>query len=167
MKTQIRLSMVMLGLTASAACLAGDFEDYARVISVSPQIEQINRPRQQCWVEQAQVQQPRSQRSAGGAIIGGLAGGLLGSQIGGGNGRLAATAVGAVTGAMVGDRLENDNGAVASEQPVRHCRTVDQWESRTSGYAVTYEYGGRTYTSVLPYDPGNRIPVRVSIVPKI
>lgn len=156
---------------ASVLCLgtigavhAADFDDYGRVLSVTPQVEQYNQPRQECRTEYVPVQ---PQRSAGGAIIGGIAGGLLGNQIGGGNGRTAATAVGAITGAIVGDRVDNNgyNGN-STEQAVRQCRTVDNWESRTSGYAVTYEYQGRSYTSVMPYDPGNRIKLRVSISPR-
>lgn len=40
----------------------------------------------------------------GGAVIGGLAGGLLGAQIGSGSGRTAATAIGAGTGAVIGSQ---------------------------------------------------------------
>jgi outer membrane lipoprotein SlyB len=45
-----------------------------------------------------------AQPNYGGAIIGGLAGGLLGAQIGSGSGRIAATAVGAGTGAVIGSQ---------------------------------------------------------------
>ncbi|MBI1889375.1 MAG: glycine zipper 2TM domain-containing protein [Burkholderiales bacterium] len=167
MKIQTKFAVSVFTFAVSFIAQAADFEDYARVISVTPQVEQVNRPRQQCWMEQAQVQPRQQQRGSGGAILGGLAGGLIGSQVGGGNGRLAATAVGAMAGAMVGDRVENDNVAVASEQPVRRCQTVDHWETRSNGYAVTYEYRGHTYNTVVPYDPGNRMPVRVSVTPRM
>jgi uncharacterized protein YcfJ len=168
MKTQIKTIILAVGFAVSAAAssaYAADFDDFARVVSVAPQVEQANQPRQQCWTEQVQVQQ-RPQRSAGGAILGGLAGGLLGSQVGGGNGRIAAAAVGAMTGAVVGDRLDNDGNPVVAEQPVQRCRTVDHWESRNNGYAVTYEYRGHTYTSIMPYEPGERMKVHVSVVPR-
>jgi uncharacterized protein YcfJ len=103
----------------------------------------------------------------GGSIIGGIAGGILGNQVGGGNGRTAATAAGAIVGAITGDRMENNNNNVVTQQPVQHCRTVDNWQTRTNGYAVTYEYQGRTYTSIMPYDPGGRVRLRVSIAPRI
>lgn len=146
--------------TASAA----DFDDTARVISVAPQIEQFNQPRQECQTNYVQEQQ-RSSRGFGGSILGGLVGGLLGNQVGGGNGRTAATAVGAITGAIVGDRVENRDGNVV-ERPVQQCRRVDHWESRNNGFAVTYEYHGRSYTSVMPYDPGERIRLHVSLSPR-
>jgi hypothetical protein len=31
---------------------------------------------------------------------------------------------------------------------------------------VTYEYHGRMYSTVMPYDPGERMRVRVSVVPR-
>ena len=48
---------------------------------------------------------------------------------------------------------------------MRQCRTVDAWESRTTGYDVTYDYRGRNYTSFMPRDPGQRVRLRVSVEP--
>jgi uncharacterized protein YcfJ len=155
---------------------AADFEDYARVTNVSPQVEQINVPRQDCRTEYENTTRypaREPERSAGGAIIGGIAGGLLGSQVGGGNGKIAAAAVGALTGAIVGDRVDNNNNgnnynnqAVTESRPVRICRNIDNWETRTTGYAVTYEYHNRSYTSIMPYDPGSRLKLHVSLTPR-
>jgi uncharacterized protein YcfJ len=87
-----------------SAAQATDFDDYARVIGVIPQIEHIDHPRQECHTEY--VQEQRQSRGVGGSLLGCLAVGLLGNQVGGGSGRTAATAVGAITGAIVGDRME-------------------------------------------------------------
>jgi uncharacterized protein YcfJ len=46
----------------------------------------------------------------GGAMVGGAAGGLLGAQVGQGNGRVAAASVGAATGALVGAGCRSVNG---------------------------------------------------------
>jgi uncharacterized protein YcfJ len=165
MNRLIGAGISLIGLGVVAAVQAADFDDYARVVSVAPQIEQFNQPRQECRTEYVQVQQ-RPQRGVGGSIIGGLAGGILGNQVGNGNGRTAATAVGAITGAIVGDRMENNDTQVTTQQPVRQCYTVDHWESRPNGYAVTYEYRGHTYTSVMPYDPGEKLRLRVSLTPR-
>lgn len=170
--TTAMLALSLNVITAQAA----EFDDYARVINVTPQLEQVNVPRQECRTEYETPQrqpQREQERSAGGAIIGGLAGGLLGSQVGGGNGKIAAAAVGAITGAIIGDRVDNENngnnnnsqGNYQSRQ-VRQCRNIDNWETRTTGYAVTYEYNNRTYTSVMPYDPGSRIKLHVSLTPR-
>lgn len=161
---QSKMAVLILGLALAVASRAAEFEDYARVISVAPQVEQVNQPRQQCWTEYVPVQQQQP-RSAGGAIIGGITGGLLGSQVGGGNGRIAAAAVGAMTGAVVGDRVDNNGNAVAATQPVQQCRTIDQWVTRNNGYLVTYEYRGNTYSNVMPYDPGKRLRLHVAVTP--
>ena len=44
-------------------------------------------------------------KQGGGTLIGGIAGGLLGSQFGGGEGKLVATGVGALAGALVGGQI--------------------------------------------------------------
>lgn len=166
MNMQVRMAVAAVCFGAVSAAVANDFEDSARVVSVSPQVEQVNQPRQECHTEYVTTQR-QPQRGMGGSIIGGIAGGILGNQVGGGNGRTAATAAGAIAGAIVGDRMENNNGggAVVEQQPVQRCMMVDNWQTRTNGYAVTYEYRGHTYTSVMPYDPGQRLRVRVSVLP--
>lgn len=165
-KTRAGMLISLLCVGTLSTAFAADYEDFARVMSVMPQVEQVNYPQQECRTEYIPVQR-QQQRGMGGSIIGGLAGGIIGNQVGGGSGRTAATAAGAIAGAIVGDRLENNDGAVMTEhQPVRQCRTVDNWQSRTNGYAVTYEYHGRTYTTVMPYDPGERMRVRVSVMPR-
>lgn len=160
-------------LLAALACggmlstaTAAEFDDSARVVSVTPQVEQVNYPQQECRTEYVPVQR-QQQRGVGGSILGGVAGGIIGNQVGGGSGRTVATAAGAIAGAIVGDRLDNnDGGSYTEQQPVRQCRTIDNWQSRTNGYAVTYEYHGHTYTTVMPYDPGDRLRVRVSVMPR-
>ncbi|MFZ6693752.1 glycine zipper 2TM domain-containing protein [Undibacterium sp. SXout20W] len=164
---KLSISTALIAMTLSASAVhAADFEDYARIINVAPQVEQINIPRQECQTVYENVQQPQERSNAGG-IIGGIAGGLLGSQVGNGNGRIAAAAAGAITGAIVGDRVDNNSNPQPdyTTRPVRQCRNVDNWQTRTNGYAVTYEYNGRTYTSIMPYDPGSRLRLRVSITP--
>jgi uncharacterized protein YcfJ len=42
---------------------------------------------------------------------------------------------------------------------------VDHIEERTNGYDVTYDYRGRTYNIVMPYDPGQRVRLRVQVDP--
>ena len=161
MNLQAKLIISILCLGTLPLAQAVEFEDTGRVVRVTPMLEQVNFPRQECRTEYVQV---APQRSAGGSIIGGIAGALLGNQVGGGSGRVAATAAGAIGGAIVGDRVDN-NGAGMQEQAVRQCRTVDHWESRNNGYEVTYDYRGRNYTSVMGQDPGQRVRLRVSVEP--
>jgi uncharacterized protein YcfJ len=175
MNFQAKMLFSVLGLaTLPLAASAADFQDYGRVIRVQPRVEQVRQPREECRTEyvQAPVAQAPQERSAGGAIVGGIVGGLLGNQVGHGSGRAAATAAGVMAGAVVGDQVDNRgrNGEPVAqgyqEQAVRRCRTVDAYESRTTGYEVTYDYRGRSYTSVMPRDPGDRVRLRVSVEPE-
>jgi uncharacterized protein YcfJ len=157
-----------LALGPSAAFAGGGiYEDYARVREVTPEYESVNLPRKDCYSEYVPGHNGGGRgNSLVGALVGGVAGGLIGSRVGEGNGKIAASAGAAAIGAIVGDRLARRGGEqYYEEREVRRCRTVDNWESRISGYRVAYEYGGRTYTTVLPYDPGSRLPVRVNVEP--
>ena len=46
-------------------------------------------------------------------------------------------------------------------------RYRDSWEERVDGYDVTYEYAGREYVTRMPYDPGERIRIRVDVTPTV
>ena len=59
----------------------------------------------------------RADVTAGGAL-GAVAGGLLGSQVGQGNGRVAASALGAVIGYNVGQSVSPPERVVEPRQPV-------------------------------------------------
>lgn len=168
MKRTAIATAAALAFAATAAFADQGFDDYARVTNVDPQYERVNVPRKECYTEYEPQTYQREHRSLVGPLIGGVAGGLLGAQVGRGSGRVAASAIGAGVGAIVGDRLGNRDrgGAVEyTEREVRRCRLVDNWETRISAYRVAYEYAGRTYTTVLPYDPGSRLAVRVDVEP--
>jgi len=155
-----------LALVTPGAFAGATFEDYARVRGVTPEYDKVNVPRQECYSEVVPRTYNRSENSIVGPLIGGVAGGLIGSRVGAGNGRVAAAAAGAAVGAIVGDRLSSrDHYEQYTEREIRRCRVVDNWESRLAGYRVSYEYQGRAYTTLLPYDPGRSLPVRVSVEP--
>lgn len=61
--------------------------------------------------------QTSGNNSAAGTIIGGVAGGLLGSTVGGGSGRAAATVLGAVGGAVIGNRIAKNNDGTTYTGP--------------------------------------------------
>jgi uncharacterized protein YcfJ len=158
----------LLAAAGFGAAQADSFVDNARVRSVDPQYENVQVPRNDCSTQQVIEQRPvQGGPNLGGVVIGGVAGALLGNQVGKGHGREAATAVGAVAGAVVGDRVAGGR-SMQSEQVARDvttCRTVNDVQTRLVGYRVTYDYRGREYTTVMRQDPGQSMPVRVSIEP--
>ncbi len=160
------LTLALIGGTGMACADPGPaawFPARGDVLSSTPIYESINEPRRECWNEQVNVEAPR-QRDYGGAVLGGLLGGVLGHQIGGGSGRSWSTAVGAATGAMVGDNIDNSgNRGGTTVRDEQHCRQIDNWSRRLTGYNVTYRYSGQTFSTVLPYDPGPSVQLNVNV----
>ncbi len=151
-----------------------DEYDYAPVTRVQPIVRQVRveTPRRECWddVRYVESRPNLSDPQVGGrALVGGIIGGVIGSQFGSGRGRDAATVAGALIGARVGvDSAERRYGSShVREEVVQRCdvRYEREYEERIEGYRVTYEYNGREYTTRLPYDPGERIRVRVAVAP--
>lgn len=169
---QIALLTLLAGCGLAAQAQTPTFVDRARVQSVQPQYEQVQVPRDECtsqwqWVPESAPVAAVGANGYGGVIIGGVAGGLLGNQVGKGHGREAATAAGAVIGAIAGDRLSSQNLQPHRmvQREVRSCRTVQDVQQRLAGYQVAYEYRGQQYTTVTREQPGNTLPVRVSVTP--
>jgi uncharacterized protein YcfJ len=166
-----RSAILCLTTLLAAGAQAQTFDDTARVRNVEPRYENISVPRNECstqWVTEQQAA-PAS-RNYGGLAIGGVAGALLGNQVGGGRGRDAATAVGAVVGALTGEHFANQNGwggyqqaSQPQQRQVQNCRTVNDVQSRLTGYQVEYEYRGQLYSTVTREKPGRTLPVRVSV----
>lgn len=121
---------VIFAMLAAVAGVAHADPYYESDGAMQPHYVEVVRPRQECWNEVVD-----GSRSYGGAILGGIAGGILGNQVGGGNGRTAATAIGAATGAIVGDGLDNSGGRV-----VRRCRVVQEVSRVQDGYQPAYDY---------------------------
>jgi uncharacterized protein YcfJ len=137
----------------------------ANILNVTPMLAERVVDHQVCDSEFSQrSSQPQTAVNKG-SVIGTIAGALLGNQVGGGNGRLAAVAVGAAVGGLTGDRL--------NERQVNSpaCRQAARRETYTSAYLVTYEYQGNRYQASLPYDPSRggsvyQVPVNVSVTLK-
>ena len=169
-----RSAIVCLTTLLAAGVQAQTFNDTARVRNVNPQYENISVPRNECTSQWVTEQQPvAASRNYGGLAIGGVAGALLGNQVGKGRGREAATAVGAVVGALTGEHFANQGGWGGYQQAaqqqrqrqVQNCHTVNDVQSRLTGYQVEYEYRGQVYSTVTRENPGRTLPVRVSVVP--
>lgn len=150
------------------------FYDQATVVDVEPikRTVQVSVPERECWQEEVHypVAPIDAADAARNVFVGGIIGGVIGHQFGSGRGKDAATLAGTLIGASVAhDRAKHKARAheyerVAYEQ---RCRVTTQYhtEERVDGYRVTYRYQGETFTTRLPYDPGNRLQVRVHVSP--
>lgn len=184
MKTKILISAMVSVLVISPLTYAdhkykkghdGDaFNDHAKVVNVEPIIRNVTVtvPQKECWDEQVSYPQRRTDgdNAAGKMILGGIIGGVIGSRFGGGHGRDIATVAGTLIGASVGhDRAQRQpvtvrESGVAIEQ---RCQISHQQhtEERLDGYQVSYRYKGEMFTTRMANDPGDRIRVRVKVVP--
>lgn len=164
------LALACLAATGMAAAQADTFLDNARVRGAEPQYETVNLPREECSVQVVnETRRVDAGPNYGGAVVGGVAGGVLGNQVGKGHGREAATAVGAVVGALVGDRIANQGREQYQVVPreVTSCRTVNEAQTRLTGYRVDYDYRGQHYTTFMRDNPGPHLQVRVSVEPVV
>jgi len=108
-------------------------------------------------------------------VLGTIAGGLLGNQIGSGSGKAAATFFGAVLGnALVADsQARRYRGypppavtrSVVSYREVCREQTRYRREQSVQWYDVTYRWGGELYDTRTAFDPGDRLRVRVAVTP--
>jgi uncharacterized protein YcfJ len=125
-------------------------------------------------------------------VIGGIAGAVLGSKVGGGSGQVAATAIGSMVGGLAGRQVyeaqQRRKYTPAGQVTVCDPVPVNSYGSNTyarngygnnayngSGYVndgrvtaydVTYEYAGRQFVTRTNYHPGDRIRVRVDVRPE-
>jgi len=139
---------------------AATYSAQARVVSSVP-VRQVvaSSPRQECYTD---YEERGGNNRAAGAVIGGIAGGLIGHQFGSGN--TAATIAGALGGAAVGNEVGRRNSG--DVRAVERCRTVSDSDERVVGYDVVYRFQGREFSARLPYDPGPEIPVNVTVAPR-
>lgn len=117
-----------------------------------------------------------------GTVIGALIGAVVGHAFGRGDGNTAATVAGGVAGGVAGNRIAaaQDQAANQAQQAdaerdavaasLRDCRDrpirgSSQPERRITGYDVEYRYKGEIYMARLPFDPGDRMRVKITVVP--
>ena len=158
-KITIQITMLtgLMGVLASAPVQA---QEVGKVISSTPIIQQVAVPRQVCNTQQVVTE---GQKSGAGAVMGAIAGGTVGNQIGGGSGRAAATMLGIFGGAIMGDKIEG--GGTPEVKNVQNCTQQMFYENRTMAYNVVYEFAGKQYTVQMPQDPGPT--VRLQITPMV
>ncbi len=156
----------------------GDGDAYyvwAKVVDVEPIVHlvQVSTPKRVCWDETVRhVDHGRTRSpSATPVVVGGIIGGVLGNRIVDGRARGVATVAGALLGASVGSDYARSQYRTTPSRSYytteRRCEIeeVAHEEERIDGYRVTYKYKGRRFVTRSPYDPGERIRVRVQVEP--
>ncbi len=156
MKSKLKIS---LQLGFACICLSAFFASYAqeqaRVVSSTPIVKQFYTPQQVCGTSQVGVVEPKS---GAGAALGAVAGGLIGSTMGGGAGQAASTAIGMIGGAVVGNNMEASR---VDTQNVTTCTTQNTLQSVTV-YQVVYEFGGKQYNAEMQNDPGQFVTIQIN-----
>lgn len=176
-------TLVSILTLSSTALLAGDkhnkrhnqhrFDDSARVTHVEPIYTsvRVSSPQRECRNHNSHRSNYQSRESYTTTIAGGIVGGVLGNQFGGGNGKKILTVAGALLGGSIGRDLGYQQPQTRTTSRYNHgeeCHMVQTYhqEQRVDGYNVTYRYQGQTYTSRMDYDPGRRLPIEVSVRPR-
>lgn len=135
--------------------------EYAEVLAVKPVKETIKTPRQVCQDVTVTRQKPvQDQHRIAGTAIGAVVGGLLGNQVGGGNGKKIATVAGAVGGGYAGNKVQGNMQANDTYTTTEtRCSTVTDTSEKVIGYDVRYQLDGKEGRVRMDNDPGSRIPV--------
>lgn len=153
-------------------------EGYARVLSAEPIVKEVKVavPRETCWKEKVVTYETKETGKeswkVGSTALGALIGGAIGHQIGDGRGQDAATVAGAAIGGKVGhDVYKKDHKPKTIEHVSyeQRCKTVNDYrtESKTQGYAVTYEYQGQVFNTEMENAPsGEFMPIEVKVEPQ-
>ena len=151
-KTRIATLALAAMLFGSNAWADRPQYDYAKVISAEPIINYVTvkTPVRECWEETRYYTVDRHAGDRRGST-------LLGAVIGG--------VVAAIGNESANKRYGHDRERVA--YPVERCATRyrEHREERIDGYRVMYRYHGQKYLTEMPYDPGNRLRVRVDVRP--
>lgn len=173
----VTAASLMLVLSSNVMADSGRYAskakfDYAKVVSAEPIVRYVTvkTPQSECWQDTETYTEHRSgSGNAAGALVGAVIGGVVGHQFGSGRGNDAATVAGSLIGAAIGNdsSKRRPRETVRYERPVERCATtiVEREEERIDGYRVVYRYQGQRYATRMPYDPGERIRVRVDVRP--
>ena len=172
----LRTCVVTLGVVPGLA-LGSAAYDEARVVRTVPVYETVSYevPAETCRTERvAYPQGVPVARSATVPLIGAILGGALGNAVGHNKrNKQVGAVVGAVLGGSIGaDIARQQRAARSAGETVRYrheevCEVVREVHQREqlSGYDVTYVYGGQTYNTIMPHDPGQTLRVRVRVSP--
>lgn len=159
------VAVITMSLTTSVSA-----EEYATVISVKPNYQNVSVPRYRtdCRVNQVPIYgSTQRQASTADTIVGAVIGGAIGNQIGGGSGKDAATVLGAIIGADVANKRTTQQQEIVGYREEQICNNVTYYETQEQlkNYTITYKWNGTQGSTVTynNYRIGDRIPVEVTV----
>lgn len=117
----------------------------------------VGTPDQRCWVEREQIAPERSAANIPAALAGAVIGGVLGHQVGGGNGKDLATAAGAVAGGFLGANIGRSD-TQAQTRDVQRCTNASS-AGRPDYWDVSYVFRGQEHRVQMANPPGQTITV--------
>ena len=165
-KIAIILTTALLALQANSFTIT----DKVRVTSSTPKYKTIIKrvPYQECWEESVPTRSSRgySDDYPIGTIIAGVAGGVLGHQVGKGRGKDLATVGGAIIGSIVGFNMSKNQreDSYTTYETRQRCTTrySESEEEKFIGYKNIGYYKGRRITK-LSNRRLNYIPINIRI----
>lgn len=150
------------GAVAGYGLLAEREPAYAEVLSVTEATQTVQVAREVCEDVPVTRQKPvKDQNRIVGTVAGALLGGVLGNQVGGGDGKKLATVAGAAAGGYAGNKVQQNMQAKDTYTTYeQRCRTVNEPQVKRLGYDVSYRLGDQTGKLRMAQRPGERIPVQ-------
>lgn len=140
-----------LFLTLMALAVTAQAQVDAPVVEARP----IYAPAGPAAASDCSFDRPSQSRQLAARVLGGLAGGYAGNQIGGGSGQDLATIAGAVAGSEI--------AAAQTRRPRMRCAPARALEADASatveGYDIIYRHAGRLWRTRRAEHPGNTISV--------
>ncbi len=131
---------------------------YGDVVDVAPITRSSTATREVCEDHQVQTRAPERFGNKDGTVIGAVVGGLLGNQVGKGDGRKLATVAGAVGGGFAGREIDRRHvGGKLTTSTQTSCRSVASPTTRTIGYDVTYSVDGQLANKQVSKKPGEQL----------
>ena len=166
-----QISLLILGSSVMVANAeqSDSHYTYGEVVDVKPIVEVVREyhPVKVCREEVIRI--PQKRNNGAGQVVGGVVGAIVGSKLGRrGPAKAAGAVAGAAIGASIGKNATTESHGVRDEVATR-CSVEQKLEEfeRNMGYKVEYQLQGRNYITELPYDPGDKIRLRVSVEPVI
>jgi len=132
--------LIVTALMASSAMAQTPPPDVAMVVSIQPRYVTVQQ-------RQCEVREVVRDNSRGDTAIGALAGGAIGSTIGGNSrDRLVGGVAGALLGGAIGNSVGQDSAHIEQREVCRMIPVQIQ-----QGRAITFDYHGQQFTQILGY----------------